>query len=250
LGTFFDLLMPGGLQIMRKFSRLAATAVAVAALGTTAAAQGRGAGKAPTTKAPNVGTSAPKGGGATAHGASSTKAGAAGTSASTKTTGAAHGGSKKTTTTASTGTSSGSSTSTTTASTGTTAAPTTFEPNAISTKISKNPGQLAKVNAMLLTTGMSIEEASAGFRNHGQFMAALNVSKNQNIDFVLLKEAMTIDGLSLGQAAKQIRTAPPAPETTETEAGSTTSVSVSASNGSTTVSGSATTGTTTAQTAK
>ena len=63
---------------------------------------------------------------------------------------------------------------------------------------------------------MTIEEASAGFRNQGQFIAALNVSKNQNIDFVQLKDAMTIDGLSLGQAAKQIRTAPvvaAAPET-------------------------------------
>ena len=61
----------------------------------------------------------------------------------------------------------------------------------------------------MLPTGMTIEEASAGFRNQGQFIAALNVSKNQNIDFVQLKDAMTVDGLSLGQAAKQVRTAPP-----------------------------------------
>jgi hypothetical protein len=98
---------------------------------------------------------------------------------------------------------------------------------------------------------MTIEEASAGFRNQGQFIAALNVSKNQNIDFVQLKDAMTVDGLSLGQAAKQVRTAPapaPAPDTTT---GSTTTVSVSTSSGSTTVSGSATTsGTTTASAAK
>jgi hypothetical protein len=57
---------------------------------------------------------------------------------------------------------------------------------------------------------MTIEEASTGFRNHGQFIAALNASKNQQIDFVQLKEAMTVDGLSLGQAAKQVRNAPPA----------------------------------------
>ena len=84
----------------------------------------------------------------------------------------------------------------------------------------------------MLPTGMSIEEASTGFRNQGQFIAALNVSKNQNIDFVQLKDAMTIDGLSLGQAAKQVRTAPapePAP-TPEAPGGSTTTTS-----GSTTV---------------
>jgi hypothetical protein len=57
---------------------------------------------------------------------------------------------------------------------------------------------------------MTIEEASAGFRNQGQFIAALNASKNRQIDFVQLKEAMTVDGLSLGQAAKQVRNAPPA----------------------------------------
>lgn len=243
---------------MRKFSRLAATAMAVAALSATAAAQGQGHGsgkapttKAPTTKAPNAGTSAPKGGSTSTHSASSTKAGGSGQGATIKTSGtsqgSSHGSSKKpTTATASTGTSSGSSTSsgsgssTTTASNGTTTTPTTFEPNAISTKISKNPNQLARVKTML-PAGMTIEEASAGFRNHGQFIAALNVSRNQNVDFVQLKDAMTVDGLSLGQAAKQIRTVPalepvPAPNTT--------------GSGSTTVEGRVTSGTTTALAAK
>ncbi len=62
----------------------------------------------------------------------------------------------------------------------------------------------------MLPPNMSIEEASTGFRNQGQFIAALNASKNRGIDFVQLKEAMTVDGLSLGQAAKQVRNAPPA----------------------------------------
>jgi hypothetical protein len=123
----------------------------------------------------------------------------------------------------------------------TTTPPPTFEPNAISTKISKNPSQLAKVKTML-PAGMTIEEASAGFRNHGQFIAALNASRNQKLDFIQLKDAMTVDGLSLGQAAKQVRTAPapaPVPATGAPATGSTTTVSVST--GSTTVSGSTTT---------
>jgi hypothetical protein len=81
-----------------------------------------------------------------------------------------------------------------------------LEPNAISTRISKNPNQLARVMG-LVPGGMTIEEASAGFRNQGQFIAALNASKNQSIDFVQLKQAMTVDGLSLGQAARQLRPA-------------------------------------------
>jgi len=103
----------------------------------------------------------------------------------------------------------------------------------------------------MLPTGMTIEEASTGFRNQGQFIAALNASRNQGLDFVQLKDAMTVDGLSLGQAAKQVRTAPaPVPVTVAPATGSTTTVSVST--GSTTVSGSTTTtsGTTTAPAAK
>ena len=240
---------------MRKFSLLATTAVAVAALSTTTAAQGRGAGKAPTTKAPSVGTSA-QGGGPSTHGSSGSKAGNTGQGATTKTSGhvawrvtrrVEQAGQDDTT---STGTSTSSGTTTTTASTGTTTTPPpTFEPNAISTKISKNPSQLAKVKGML-PTGMTIEEASTGFRNQGQFIAALNASKNQGIDFVQLKDAMTVDGLSLGQAAKQVRTAPAPAPVPASATGSTTTVSVST--GSTTVSGSTTTtsGTTTAPAVK
>ena len=202
---------------MRKFSLLATTAVAVAALSTTATAQGRGTGKAPTAKAPNVSTGAPTAGGQSTHGSSGSNAGSTGHSGTTKTSGPSHGEShgtskKPATTTASTSTSTSSGTTTTTASTGTTSTPPpTFEPNAISTKISKNPSQLTKVKGML-PTGMTIEEASTGFRNQGQFIAALNASRNQGLDFVQLKDAMTVDGLSLGQAAKQVRTVPaPAP---------------------------------------
>ena len=76
---------------MRKFSLLATTAVAVAALSTTTAAQGRGTGKAPTTKAPSVGTSAPKAGGPSTHGSSGSKAGTRARARTTKTSGTSHG---------------------------------------------------------------------------------------------------------------------------------------------------------------
>jgi hypothetical protein len=63
---------------------------------------------------------------------------------------------------------------------------------------------------------MTLEEATAGFRNRGQFMAALNASKNQGVDFTALQTAMTVDGLSLGQAVKQLRSAPATTPTTGT----------------------------------
>jgi hypothetical protein len=80
---------------------------------------------------------------------------------------------------------------------------------------------LAQVKGMLPGT-MSLEEASAGFRNQGQFIAALNAARNKGIDFVQLKDAMTLDGLSLGQAAKQVRNAPPVAPTTGTTGTGTT----------------------------
>ena len=42
--------------------------------------------------------------------------------------------------------------------------------------------------------------AAVGFRNLGQFVAAVNVSNNLGLDFTTLKTAMVTDGKSLGQA--------------------------------------------------
>ena len=51
-------------------------------------------------------------------------------------------------------------------------------PNKVSIKLTGNPAQLAKVTAML-PEGMTLEQASAGFRNQGQFIAALNASNKR-----------------------------------------------------------------------
>jgi len=78
---------------------------------------------------------------------------------------------------------------------------------------------------------MTLDEATTGFRNQGQFIAALNASANHpNVSFADLQEAMTVDGLSLGQAMKKVQSAP-----TTTEATGTTST--------TTLSGTSTTST-------
>jgi hypothetical protein len=92
-------------------------------------------------------------------------------------------------------------------------------------KLSSNPSQLAKVQTML-PDNMTLEQASSGFRNQGQFIAALNASKNRGLPFADLQKAMTVDGMSLGQAAKMVKAMPPAvapaPGTTTPTTGTTT----------------------------
>jgi hypothetical protein len=197
---------------MKLYRLFTVTATAVA-LTTTVSAQGKGAGAA---KTPHVTTQAPKSVGNTTHGPKSGPATSAGKSASA-------GSSHKASTTASTsagssdqsgkGSSRAKAPTSTTPSTGTTAAADAVPPNPVSTKVANNPAQLAKIQPQLDALGLTLEEATAGFRNQGQFIAALNAAKNRNLDFVALQEAMTVEGLSLGQAAKKLTNTPPVPET-------------------------------------
>ena len=58
----------------------------------------------------------------------------------------------------------------------------------------------------MLPIGMTLATASGGFRNQGQFIAALHVSQNLNIRFRDLKRAMTgPHPMSLGQAIHKLR---------------------------------------------
>jgi hypothetical protein len=110
-------------------------------------------------------------------------------------------------------------TSTTTTTTGTTTTNTTtantFVPtNAVSQKLSTKPNLMSKVKTAL-PAGTNLNQATAGFKNFGQFMAAVNVSNNLNIPFADLKASMTgttLAGLptnepttSLGQSIKRLR---------------------------------------------
>jgi hypothetical protein len=101
--------------------------------------------------------------------------------------------------------------------------PRTAEDATIASKIERNHQLNARLTPML-PTGMTMEEAAKGFRNQGQFIAALNASKNHDIPFADLKAALTTGEhpLSLGDAVEKLRPAGPegseAPEgTTETK---------------------------------
>jgi len=76
---------------------------------------------------------------------------------------------------------------------------------AIAANIAKDPKLEARVKAML-PPGMTLEDASDGFRNQGQFVAALQASKNLEIDFKDLKAEMTGPRrLTLGEAIQKLK---------------------------------------------
>ena len=62
--------------------------------------------------------------------------------------------------------------------------------NPVARRVSSNHGLMPKVTA-LLPPGMTLDQASFGFKNQGQFIAALHVSHNLGIPFADLKTAMT-----------------------------------------------------------
>jgi hypothetical protein len=96
-------------------------------------------------------------------------------------------------------------TTTTTTTTVTTTTPTTV----------KNP-QLEQRLQALLPAGMNVTDAAKGFKNWGQFVAAVHVSNNLNIPFTSLKAKVTgPTPMSLGQAIQSLR---PAGSTTTTTA--------------------------------
>ncbi len=57
----------------------------------------------------------------------------------------------------------------------------------------------------LIPAGTDLHSAAAGFRNGGEFIAALHVSRNLGIPFDQLKSRMTGNGESLGKAIQALR---------------------------------------------
>ncbi len=77
-------------------------------------------------------------------------------------------------------------------------------PTTVVQHISANPALVARLQP-LLPANMTLEQAADGFRNQGQFIAALHVSHNLNIPFVQLKSEMTDPNHeSLGQAIQAL----------------------------------------------
>ena len=78
-------------------------------------------------------------------------------------------------------------------------------PVPVSQRIATNPALATRLQP-LLPSGMTLAAAATGFRNQGQFIAALHVSRNLNIPFAQLKAEMTGSGHdSLGRAIHDLR---------------------------------------------
>jgi hypothetical protein len=78
-------------------------------------------------------------------------------------------------------------------------------PNKAQQKLAQNTNLRAKLQARL-PAGTDINAAAAGFRNLGQFVAAVNVAHNQGISFDALRQRMTgPEPMSLGQALQQVK---------------------------------------------
>lgn len=71
-------------------------------------------------------------------------------------------------------------------------------------KLERNTNLASKLESRL-PKGTDLMDAAEGFRNLGQFVAAVNASHNHELDFAKLKTAMVDDGMSLGQAMKEQR---------------------------------------------
>ena len=78
-------------------------------------------------------------------------------------------------------------------------------PVTVPAKIAANPALAARLQG-LLPPGTTLATAATGFKNQGQFIAALHVSHNLNIPFAQLKAEMTgTDHDSLGQAIHELK---------------------------------------------
>jgi hypothetical protein len=83
--------------------------------------------------------------------------------------------------------------------------------NEMSAKLTENPQLASRLQTML--GGANLETAADGFKNFGQFVAAVHVSKNLEISFDQLKTEMITNKQSLAQAVQTVK-----PELTESAA--------------------------------
>jgi hypothetical protein len=199
-----------------------AASTAMIVTGPAYAQHGRGGGKPMTSPSGSHGPSTTSHGpSTTSHGPSTTthgpstthgNSGSHGPTTKPATSGSTHGsgnthasgGGNKHTTSGATSTTAASkttSTSTSTATTGT-GSPTTLTP--VQQKLQKNTNLADKLRGRL-PENTNLMDAVEGFRNLGQFVAAVNVSNNLGLEFTELKTRMVDDGMSLGQAIQDVK---------------------------------------------
>ena len=63
---------------------------------------------------------------------------------------------------------------------------------------------------------MTFDDATTGWRNQGQLVAAMNAAQNNDLSFESLHTEMVTNGKSLPDAVAFLKTPAPEPTTTET----------------------------------
>ena len=149
-----------------------------------------------------------------------------------------------------------------TTSTGTTAGDGTTTPDTGATvpltpvqeKLKRNTNLAAKLESTLegrLPARMDLMDAALGFKNLGQFVAAVNVSTNLQLDFIELKARTVDQNMSLGQAIQDLKaTASPTVEAQRAEYDARVMIAASETEASASVSTTAASVDTTAKTKK
>ena len=90
-------------------------------------------------------------------------------------------------------------------------------------KIALNSTLSAKLEGLLAGGTMTFDEATTGWRNQGQLVAAMNAAQNNDLSFASIHTEMVTNGKSLPDAVAFLKTPPPpAPTTTTTETTTTT----------------------------
>jgi len=75
----------------------------------------------------------------------------------------------------------------------------------VATQLERNPALSTRLTP-LLPQRVTLQDAATGFRNQGQFIAALHVAHNLGIPFEDLKSRMTGEApVSLGKAIQELR---------------------------------------------
>ncbi len=78
-------------------------------------------------------------------------------------------------------------------------------PMQVATQLEHNPALSTRLTP-LLPQGVTLQDAATGFKNQGQFIAALHVAHNLGIPFADLKSRMTgATPVSLGKAIQELR---------------------------------------------
>lgn len=78
-------------------------------------------------------------------------------------------------------------------------------------KIALNDTLKARLDGLLLGTTLKYDQATTGWKNQGQLVAAMNAAKNNNLPFPSIYTEMVTNGKSLPDAVAFVKAATPPP---------------------------------------